>query len=233
MKLSLYRKTWLPYLISELRCWGAFLVNLQEKECEEAAVNQITSVYYQLVLIIRKHSNFIFLPVILMIPASAYCDESDWGVGGYGGQYYDSMPAGLLTQGNANFLNQYLIAFTASRTVWRSEAMPLSLEIDGMIGQQFGLASLSEIGMVPVLRWSSFPWKEILQTDIRFGPLGVSYTTTVSPLEQGKNGNGSHILNLLLIEFDFSLPQKKSKEVFVRLHHRCTIYDLLNDYGAN
>ena len=102
-----------------------------------------------------------------------------------------------------------------------------------MIGQQFGMATLSEIGIAPVLRWSSFPWREILQTDIRFGPLGVSYTTSISPLERGPDGRGSNTLNLLLIEFDFSLPREKSKEVFVRLHHRCSIYNLLNDYGAN
>jgi len=30
-----------------------------------------------------------------------------------------------------------------------------------------------------------------------------------------------------------SRPQERSNEVFVRLHHRCTINDLLNNYGAN
>ncbi|MDP2805909.1 MAG: hypothetical protein Q8O24_08205 [Gallionellaceae bacterium] len=153
----------------------------------------------------------------------------DWSIGAYASQYYNTEPAGLLTHGNANFLDQYLLALTASKTVWRA----LSLEIDGMIGQQAGRASLSEIAVAPVLRWSSFPWKKILQTDVRFAPFGISYTSDVSPLEQGKDGNGSHALNLLLIEFDFSLPQVKSKEVFVRLHHRCAIYDYLNTYGAN
>lgn len=102
-----------------------------------------------------------------------------------------------------------------------------------MIGQQFGLASLNEIAIAPVLRWSSSPWKETLQTDFRAGPLGVSYTTAISPLERGTNGNGANILNFLLIELAFSLPQEKTEEVFLRLHHRCTIYDLLNNYGAN
>ncbi len=176
---------------------------------------------------------YAFIFVLLTIPASAFCAESDWSVGVYGGQYYDSEPAGLLTNENATFLSQYLVAVTASRSLWRSEVLPLSLEIDGMIGQQFGMATLSEIGIAPVLRWSSFPWREILQTDIRFGPLGVSYTTSISPLERGPDGRGSNTLNLLLIEFDFSLPREKSKEVFVRLHHRCSIYNLLNDYGAN
>ena len=176
--------------------------------------------------------SFIFLSAFLMIPASAFCAESGWSIGGYGGQYYDSEPAGVIN-GHANFLNQYIVAVTASRTVWRSEPLPLSLEIDGMLGYQFGLASLGEIAIAPVLRWSSFPWKEVLQTDLRVGPLGVSYTTSVSPLERGPNGNGSHTLNFLLIELAFSLPEMKSKEVFVRLHHRCSMYDLLNKYGAN
>ncbi len=177
--------------------------------------------------------SFTFLSVFLVIPASAFCVESDWSIGGYGGQYYASEPAGLLTNQNATFLNQYIVAITATRTVWHAKTLPLSLEIDGMVGQQFGLASLSEIAVAPVLRWSSFPWKETLQTDFRFGPLGASYTTSVSPLERGIDGHGSRALNLLLIEFAFSLPRMKSKEVFMRLHHRCDIYDLLNNYGAN
>lgn len=175
----------------------------------------------------------IYLFGFLMIPAGAFCGEPDWSIGGYAGQYYNSEPAGLLTNQNATFFEQYIVALTATKTVWRSETLPLSLEIDGMVGQQFGLASLSEIAVAPVFRWSSFPWKETLQTDLRFGPLGASYTTSVSPLELGKDGSGSRALNFLLIEFAFSLPRIKSKEVFVRLHHRCAIYDLLNNYGAN
>ena len=181
----------------------------------------------------RLHGiSYLLLSVLLEIPVSVFCAEPGWSIGGYAGQYYDSEPAGF-SQGNPHYLSQYLIALTASREVWRTDALPLSLEIDGMIGHQFGLATLDEIAIAPVLRWSSFPWKEILQTDFRFGPLGFSYTTSVSPLERGIDGNGSRTLNFLLIELDFSLPKMKSKEVFLRLHHRCSIYDLLNNYGAN
>jgi hypothetical protein len=168
-----------------------------------------------------------------MFPTGAYCAELDWSIGGYGGQYYNSEPAGLLTNNNATFLDQYLVAVTASKTVWRAQTLPLSLELDGMLGQQMGVASLNEIAIAPVLRWSAFPWRKTLQTDFRFGPLGLSYTTSVSPLERGVNGSGSQTLNFLMIEFAFSLPELKAKEVFVRLHHRCAIYDLLNNYGAN
>lgn len=158
--------------------------------------------------------------------------EPDWSVGVYGGKFYDTEPAGL-TQGKASFLNQHLLAVTASKTVWRSQDWPLSLEIDGMIGQQFGIDSLTEIAVAPVLRWSRFPWNDTLQTDLRLGPLGFSYTSKVSSLELGPEGKGSQTLNFLMIELAFSRPQDKSQEVFVRLHHRCAVYDLLNNYGAN
>jgi hypothetical protein len=168
----------------------------------------------------------------LLLPASAAGEELDWSIGGYAGQYYDSEPAGF-TQGRANYLNQYLVALTASTTVWRARTLPLALEIDGMIGHQFGQATLQEFAIAPVLRWSGFPWNETLPTSFRFGPVGYSYTTIVSPLERNASGEGTRHLNFLLAELTFSRPQSRAHEVFVRLHHRCSAYDMINNYGAN
>lgn len=172
------------------------------------------------------------LTALLCCAMPAAGADLDWSIGGYGGQFYDSEPAGL-TQGRANFLNHHIVAVTASKTIWRSPTWPMSVEIDAMFGQQFGVESLSEIAIAPVLRWSGFPWNNSLQTDLRLGPLGLSYTSTVSPLERGPDGNGSRTLNFLMIELAFSLPQSKAREVFVRLHHRCALYDLINQFGAN
>jgi hypothetical protein len=172
------------------------------------------------------------LSALLALPPAAVGADLDWSVGAYAGQYYDSEPAGW-TQGRANYLDQYLVALTASKTVWRSQMLPMSVEIDGMLGQQGGIASLTEVAVVPVLRWSSFPWNNTLQTDLRLGPLGVSHTSMVSPLERGTGGRGSQTLSFLLIELAFSRPGQPAEELFMRLHHRCTIYDTLNNYGAN
>lgn len=170
--------------------------------------------------------------VCLLIPATVVCDERDWSIGGYAGKYYDTEPAGV-PKGNADFLNHYMLAFTAYTTLWRAESWPFALELDGMVGHQFGLATLDEIAVAPVARWSGFPWNDYLHTSVRFGPVGVSYTTDISPMERGPNGDGSHTLNFLLIELTFALPEHKTDETFLRLHHRCTIYDLLNNFGAN
>ena len=172
------------------------------------------------------------LSAALLCPPLALAAEPDWSLGVYGGKFYDTEPAGF-TQGKANYLNHHMVAVTGTKTLWRSESLPMSIELDAMVGQQFGLDSLTEIAVAPVLRWSSFPWKDTLQTDLRLGPLGFSYTSKVSALELGPEGKGSQALNFLMIELAFSRPKDKSREVFMRLHHRCAVYDLLNNYGAN
>ncbi len=96
-------------------------------------------------------------------------------------------------------------------------------------GQQSGQASLTEIAVAPALRWSGFPWNNTLHTSFAFAPFGISYTTSVSPLERGRDGLGARTLNWLFLELAFSRPGDKSNEFFMRLHHRCTVYDLIND----
>jgi hypothetical protein len=174
----------------------------------------------------------LFLMVLTLLPVTALSGEGDWRFGAYAGQYYDSEPAGF-TQGNANYLSHYMLAVTASRQLWRSSSLPLALEVDGMIGHQFGLTTLNEIALAPALSWGGFPWQETLPTHFRVAPVGISYTSSISPLERGSTGNGSQTLNFLFLELAFSAPQAPSKEVFIRLHHRCAVYDLLNNYGAN
>ena len=170
------------------------------------------------------------LAASLVPPAAA--QEPEWGVGAYIGKYYDTEPAGALT-GRAGFEDHYLLALTGSKTLWRADKLPLALELDAMVGLQDGKASLSEIAVAPALRWSGLRWRDTLAVDLRAAPLGISYTSSVSPLERGRNGQGSQTLNWLFLEATFYRPSDRSNELFVRLHHRCAIYDLLNDYGAN
>lgn len=166
------------------------------------------------------------------VPAMASAKNEEWHLGAYAGKYYDTNPAGF-TQGNANFLGQHLFALTAKKALWQSASLPLTLELDAMAGVQGGIATLGEVAVAPAVRWSGFPWNHVVHTSVSLAPLGVSYTTSVSPLERGKNGEGSQWLNWLFIETAFANPKNKSTEFFMRLHHRCTIYDWINNYGAN
>ena len=161
-----------------------------------------------------------------------HANAPDWSVGVYGGQYHDTEPAGFLT-GRSQFQSQYLFALTASTTVWRSPDWPLAVEVDGMVGQQWGQASLSEFAVAPVLRVHGWPGGKPWPFDLRLAPFGISYTSSVSPLERGPSGQGSQTLNFLMIEAAMSFDKDRRHEWFARLHHRCTIYDLINSHGAN
>jgi len=167
-----------------------------------------------------------------LIAVPALAQPHRWSVGAYAGKYYDTEPAGF-TQGRASFLDQYLAALTASREVWRADKWPVSIELDAMAGYQSGVATLAEVAVAPAVRWSGFPWSDVLRTDLRLAPLGISYTSVVSPLERGADGQGSRMLNFLFIELALSRPDVPTHEVFARLHHRCAIYGLLNTFGAN
>ena len=170
--------------------------------------------------------------LLLSVPVRVQAGTYDWSIGAYAGKYYDTEPAGFI-QGNAGFAEQYLLALNGSKTLWRSESWPVTLELDAMVGVQGGKASLGEIAVAPAVRWSGFPWNHVVHTSVSAAPLGISYTTSVSPLELGKDGQGSRVLNWLFLEVALSSPTQKSNEFFVRLHHRCAIYDMLNNYGAN
>ena len=174
----------------------------------------------------------VLLACAAWLPAGGRAAEPDWGLGVYGGINYDSEPA-RFTEGRANYLGQRLLALTASKTVWRAQTWPFALEIDAMIGQQFGIDTLTEIAVAPALRWSGLPGRQTLRVDLRLAPLGISHTSKVSSLELGPDGRGSRTLNYLFIELAFSRPQTAAHELFLRLHHRCSLYDKINNYGAN
>ena len=183
----------------------------------------------------RAHRNFLSVlmaSALLLLPLGSVADTRDWSAGVYVGKYYDTEPAGFV-QGRASFVEHHMFALTASKTVWRSATLPLSLEIDGMVGIQSGVTKLGEVAIAPALRWSGFSWNDVVHTSVRAAPVGISYTSAVSPLETGPSGQGSRTLNWLFLEVALSRPSDPSNEFFMRLHHRCAAYDLLNNYGAN
>ena len=87
----------------------------------------------------ENHQHFfysVFLLLSLMLPISASCAKPDWSMGAYGGKHFDTEPANF-ANGSTKYQNQFIAAVTASKNVWRDETLPLSLEIDGMVGYQF------------------------------------------------------------------------------------------------
>ena len=183
-------------------------------------------------LLLRRTLEKLALCFAVFVPISGHAQDDAWKWGVYAGKYYDTEPGGFIN-GRADFKEQYLLAVTATKSAWTSKNWPISIEWDIMAGQQGGLASMTEIAAAPALRLSGFPWQEVLRTDLRLAPLGISYTSKISPLERGVGGKGSQWLNFLFVELAVSRPNQDRFELFARLHHRCTVYDLINNYKAN
>ena len=158
--------------------------------------------------------------------------DHEYSVGGYIGQFYDSNPIKFLGGLGTTFENHYIGALTISKTLWQSETYPLAVEIEGDAAYQFGEFELGEFGIVPVIRWRGFPWNHYLPTTFRFGPIGLSWTTSVSPFEKTNKG-GSQWLNFLIVDVGVSLLGHENNEVFLRLHHRCSMFESMNDYDTN
>lgn len=179
-----------------------------------------------------RHAIVLCVCVVFNLQAGFSEELNQRSMGFYAGQYHDTEPASFI-KGQTRFQSQYLLALTASQTFWHSDMWPVSAEFDGMAGYQWGQSSLYEIAVAPVLRLSGLPGRDILAVDLRIAPLGLSYTSSVSSLERGANGKGSKFLNFLMIEVTASQASNPGHEWFALLHHRCTIYGLMDKYGAN
>jgi hypothetical protein len=145
----------------------------------------------------------------------------------YGGIYSMSAPLQF-----PDFTDEYLVGLTGSASLWQFESLPITLEIDGTVAYRFGKESRAEVGILPVVRWTEFPWNDKLYTNFRFGPLGLSYLSKESDLEDWGEG-ASKLENFLIYEFTFANPDDHSNEFFFRHQHRCNIYGLFDDNTPN
>ena len=94
-----------------------------------------------------------------------------------------------------------------------------------------------EFAFTPTLRWKWFPWNDYVYTNLRFGPLGISYVTAIPTIEfkHSLNGKDSQLLNALVWEITLAPSVESKWETFLRIHHRSGIYGHVNgaDSGAN
>lgn len=78
------------------------------------------------------------------------------------------------------------------------------------------------------LRWANFPWDKYIATTIAVGE-GLSYDSQVPSVELKNNPNDANkLLNFLMLEATFAVPQYANIEFVLRAHHRSGVYGLYN-----
>ncbi|MEJ2661506.1 MAG: hypothetical protein P8Z73_12390 [Desulfobacteraceae bacterium] len=112
----------------------------------------------------------------------------------------------------------------------------LGYEIEGQVAWHSGMQHHEEVNCAFTLRWLPFFWDKYLDTSFAFGN-GLSFATADPELEirEGDENKTNALLWYILVETAFSLPQQPQWSLFVRIHHRSSVFGLIDNIttGSN
>jgi hypothetical protein len=157
--------------------------------------------------------------------------SSRWRVGiSVGALSHESLETMLWNPEPPNLHSSYLAVLDGAYTLHRFQVLPMDLEVESAVAHRFGQDHQNEVDLISVLRWKKFPWNDELYTNLRFGFLGGSYVSSISPWEKIDSGNneGSKFLQLLILELTFAPHENAGYEGFIGLHHRSGIFGLID-----
>jgi hypothetical protein len=152
-------------------------------------------------------------------------------VGFYGGELYKKPFISIFDAPTAIHLSpSYLAALNVDYRFYESTVLPIVFEGEINVAKRFGAQDQWDVSVVPMARWTWFPWNKTVYTNARLGLGGLSYVTDISPWERQNSGNGigSRILHFLVPELTFSAGPTSRYEAFIRVHHRSGNYGFFN-----
>jgi hypothetical protein len=109
----------------------------------------------------------------------------------------------------------------------------IDLELEGQVVKHFENQDHMEFNALFIVRWLKFPWNNYINTSFAIGE-GLSMATKIPKLERELHDDRSgvsQLLNYLLLELSFSLPNSPQWNLIGRLHHRSGVAGIFN--GAN
>ena len=157
-------------------------------------------------------------------PRLGWCD-GNCGLSVYGGQYVATpMKSAFGLQAFTPIWDwqldeHYLIATAFSRRLLSFYALDIEPEIG--IAQRFGGMHETEAWAAIYLRWTAFPWNEVLRTTVAVST-GISWVSGINSVEEkrGEVPGGSRLLHYLSPEITFAMPHNPHAELLFRFHHR-------------
>ena len=133
---------------------------------------------------------------------------------------------------SSDYDHSYLVALALSKR-FASFRHYIDWEIEGQAVKHFGYQHHKEFNGLIVARWRPFPWDRYLDTTFAVGE-GLSYATETPRFEALQYDETSRLLNYLMFELAFSLPEVPQWSVVGRIHHRSGAWGLFNGvHGAS
>ena len=157
-----------------------------------------------------------------------------WFTSIYAGQYSNTALNEIIRI-NTDFESSNVYVLSVGKQLGDYKGL-IGYELEGQVAKHSGKQSHEEINGAFTLRWLPFPWDRYLDTSFAFGN-GLSYATSEPELEirEGDEHKTNQLLYYILVELAFSLPQEPDWDLFVRIHHRSSVFGLIDNIttGSN
>jgi len=169
----------------------------------------------------------------LLSASSARADESWWETGwaltGFGGVLTTNKSSDIWLHGDFGLDDDTLFGLAVSKVLYTPNEN-LDFEFEQGVVKHFGGQSNWEFDSVLLVRWNTFPWDSFIDTSLAVGD-GVSFATDTPDLEVARYGlnKANPILNFVLAEFTFALPDHPNPELVMRMQHRSGIFGLYDN----
>ena len=157
--------------------------------------------------------------------------DNQWFISLYTGQYSNTAFNEII-RFNTQFESSHVLVASLGRElgVYREK---IGMELEGQVAWHTGDQSHGEINASYTLRWLPFIWDRYLDTSFAFGN-GFSYATSDPELEirESDDGDTNQLLYYFLVEMAFVVPRHEQWDVFVRIHHRSSVFGAIGGITA-
>ncbi len=109
----------------------------------------------------------------------------------------------------------------------------VDFELEGQVAKHYAAEKYKEYTVAVLARWAKLSWDDVVNMRFAVGE-GLSYTTVISQLEAEGHEDTNRLLNFLIFETSFAIPENNDWEVVLRIHHRSGVFGLFNGvHGAS
>jgi hypothetical protein len=157
-----------------------------------------------------------------------------WFTSIYAGQYSDTALNEIIRL-NTDFESSHVYVLSVGKELGVYKNV-IGYEVEGQVAWHSGMQHHEEVNCAFTLRWLPFFWDKYLDTSFAFGN-GLSFATDEPELEirEGDENKSNQLLYYILVELAFALPRQPQWNLFVRIHHRSSVFGLIDNIttGSN
>lgn len=174
------------------------------------------------------------IPCLVSFVSVSVAAEDHWFVSVYAGQYSDTA-LNEIVRFNTDIEDSHVYVLSVGKALGTIREK-IGMELEAQAGFHTGIQGHHELNLAFTLRWLPFPWDDVVDTSFAFGN-GLSWASEDPPLEirESDDDRTAQWLYYILVEFAFSLPEQPQWDLFVRVHHRSSVFGVIDDLfsGSN